>query len=323
MSSSAGQLTEATAAPARVASSDQLSRVAFSVALGLLAVSVGSIVAFSTGNHDNATLLLTYAGGMAMLLTPCRFPVVLGIVPLCKRGSAGRGLVLATLFGLGLTVTQAAWGIAIAAVGDLFGLREVARYLSLLGGVAAYVFGLWTLALVHLPMPVGAPRFSMAVRSRSEHVNAFSMGLLLGNTGFCCPDPVFLSIVPFIAARGELGHGALLATAYGLGRATPLIAIVVLARGGVDALQIVVRHKQAFDRALGWALIAVGTFIVYGYSGISHESLFTTSMMIVPVLAYHVKQRSPLHRIAAWVVATGAGTLLGMRLMYVMLVNLP
>jgi hypothetical protein len=46
-------------------------------------------------------------------------------------------------------------------------------------------------------------------------------------------------------------------------------------------------------------------------------------MMIVPVLAYHVKQRSPLPRIAGWVVATGVGTLLGMRLMYVMLVNLP
>ena len=307
----------------RLASSDPRSRVAFAVALGLLAVSAGSIAAFSSGSHENATLLLAYAGGMAMLLTPCRFPVVLGIVPLCKRGGTGRGLVLATLFGLGLTVTQTVWGIAIAAVGDLFGLREVARYLSLLGGVAAYVFGLWTLALVRFPMPVSAPRFPMAAPSRSEHVNAFFLGLLLGNTGFCCPDPVFLSIVPFIAARGELAHGALLAAAYGLGRATPLIAIVMLARGGVDALQIVVRHKQAFDRALGWALVAVGTFTVYGYSGITHELLFTTAMMVVPVLAYHVKQHSPLQRIAAWSVATGVGTLVGMRLMYVMLVNLP
>jgi len=297
--------------------------VAFIVALGLLAVSAASIAAFSAGSQENATLLLAYAGGMAMLLTPCRFPVVLGIVPLCRRGGAGRGLVLATLFGLGLTVTQTAWGIAIAAAGDLFGLREIARYLSLMGGVAAYVFGLWTLALVRLPLPNIAPQLPTIVLPRSEHANALAMGLLLGNTGFCCPDPVFLSIVPFIAVRGELGHGALLAGAYGLGRATPLIAIVMLARGGVDALQIVVRHKKAFDRVLGWALIAAGTFIVYGYSGISHELIFTTSMMVLPVLAYHVKQHSPVPRIAAWSVATGVGTLVGMRLMYVMLVNLP
>ena len=274
-------------------------------------------------SQDQATLLLAYAGGMAMLLTPCRFPVVLGIVPLCKRGGRARGLVLALLFGLGLTLTQTAWGIAIAAAGDLFGLREIARYLSLMGGVAAYLFGLWTLALVRLPTPTIAPRAQFAVTSRSEHVNALGMGLLLGNTGFCCPDPVFLSIVPFIAARGELAHGALLAAAYGLGRATPLVAIVMLARGGADALQVVIRHKRSFDRALAWTLIAIGTFTVYGYSGISHEALFTTSMMAAPVFVYHVKQSSPLPRIAGWLVVTGVGTLVGMRLMYAMLVNLP
>jgi cytochrome c biogenesis protein CcdA len=113
-------------------------------------------------------------------------------------------------------------------------------------------------------------------------------GAELGNTGLCCPDPVFLSIGPFIAARGELGTGAMLAAAYGLGRATPLVIIVMLARGGVDALQTVIRHRQRLDHALAWTLIAVGTFTVYGYSGISHESLFTTSMMVLPVLAYHV-----------------------------------
>jgi len=91
----------------------------------------------------------------------------------------------------------------------------------------------------------------------------------------------------------------------------------------VDALQVVVRHKQAFDRTIGWALIAIGTFIVYGYSGISHEVLFTTSMMVIPVLAYHVKQRAPVARIAVWVAVAVAGTVVGMRLVYAMLVNLP
>ena len=71
---------------------------------------------------------------------------------------------------------------------------------------------------------------------------------------------------------------------YRTGMWMALVAIVMLARSGVDALQVVVRHKQAFDRALGWVLVAVGTFIVYGYSGISHDLLFTTTMMVVPVL---------------------------------------
>jgi len=304
--------------PARV------SRGPLAIAAALLAVSAASIVAYSTGNRGNATLLLTYAGGMAMLLTPCRFPVVLGIVPLCKRGTAGHGFVLALLFGLGLTVTQTMWGIAIAAAGGVFGLAEIARYLSIGGGVAAYVFGLSTLALIRLPqVPAIMPRFQVTSPNRSEHVNALAMGLLLGNTGLCCPDPVFLSIVPFIAASGDATHGAMLATAYGLGRATPLVAIVMLARTGVDAMQVVVRHKRTFDRAIGWTLLAIGTFVVYGYSGISHDVLFTLSMMIAPVVAYHAKSRTPLPRAAAWVAATGVATFVGMRAIYALLVNLP
>jgi len=176
----------------------------------LLAGSIITILTFSLQRYDGVTLLLAYAGGMAMLLTPCRFPVVLGIVPLCKKGSPGRGVALALLFGAGLTVTQTLWGVAIAGVGEALGMREAARYLSLAGGGVAYVFGLSMLTLVSVPVP-SVPGLSMAgrLRSRSEFVGAFFMGLLLGNTGLCCPDPVFLSMAPFIAAKGSLGEGAL------------------------------------------------------------------------------------------------------------------
>ena len=54
--------------------------------LALLAVSIFAILTFSLQQYESATLLFAYAGGMAMLLTPCRFPVVLAIVPLCRRG---------------------------------------------------------------------------------------------------------------------------------------------------------------------------------------------------------------------------------------------
>ena len=110
--------------------------------LTLLAVSLFAIVTFSVQQYESATLLFAYAGGMAMLLTPCRFPVVLAIVPLCRRGHPARGVALALVFAAGLTVTQTLWGVAIAVIGQMFGLREIARYLSLAGGGVAYVFGL-------------------------------------------------------------------------------------------------------------------------------------------------------------------------------------
>lgn len=268
-------------------------------------------------------LLLAYAGGMAMLLTPCRFPIVLAVVPLCRQGHPLRGAVLALVFGVGLTVTQTLWGVAIGAVGEAFGLREVARYLSLAGGGVAYVFGLSMLALISIPLPSGTSWMPAGTRWRSEFAGAFVMGLLLGNAGMCCPDPVFMSLVPFIAAKGTIADGALLATAYGLGRATPLVAIVMLARTGVDALQLAVRHKQRFNQALAWGLVAIGTFTLYGYSGVVHDELLALVLMTAPVLAYHVKIGSAAPRTAAWLAVTAASTLVGVRAMYWMLVNLP
>jgi cytochrome c-type biogenesis protein len=305
------------------ATSERMTPVTVVAGTALLAVSIITILTFSMQRYESAPLLLAYAGGMAMLLTPCRFPVVLAIVPLCKRGRPARGVALALLFGAGLTVTQTLWGVVIAAVGEIFGLREVARYLSLAGGGVAYLFGLSMLALISVPVPSGTSWIPSGVRSRSEFLGAFSMGLLLGNTGLCCPDPVFLTLVPFIAAKGSLGDGAMLAAAYGLGRATPLVAIVMLARGGVDALQLAVRHKQRFDRALGWGLVAIGTFALYGYSGVSHDRLLALTLMTAPALAYHIKIRSAVPRAVAWLVVTAASTLVGVRVMYWMLVNLP
>jgi cytochrome c-type biogenesis protein len=266
-------------------------------------------------------LLFAYVGGMAMLLTPCRFPVVLAVVPLCKAGHPARGAALALTFGAGLTITQTLWGLAIGAVGEVFGLREVARYLSLAGGGVAYLFGLSLLGLITVPLPSGSAWMPSFARGRSEFAGAFGMGLLLGNAGMCCPDPVFLTLTPFIAANGL--DGAMLAAAYGLGRATPLVAIVLLARSGVDALALAVRHKQRFNQALGWGLVAIGTFTLYGYSGVVHDELLALVLMIAPVLAYHVKIGSAPPRTAAWLAVTAASTLVGVRAMYWMLVNLP
>ena len=305
------------------ATRERMTPVTVVAGTALLAASIATILTFSMQRYEGAPLLLAYAGGMAMLLTPCRFPVVLAIVPLCKRGHPARGVMLALLFGAGLTVTQTLWGVAIAAVGEAFGLREAARYLSLAGGGVAYLFGLSMLGLITIPVPTGTGWMPAGLRGRSESVSAFGMGLLLGNTGLCCPDPVFLSLVPFIAAKGSLADGAVLAAAYGLGRATPLVAIVMLARGGVDALQLAVRHKKRFDRALGWGLVAIGTFTLYGYSGVRHDVLMALALMLAPALAYHIKVRSEVPRAAAWLAVTAASTLVGVRAMYWVLVNLP
>jgi cytochrome c-type biogenesis protein len=226
-------------------------------------------------------------------------------------------------FGAGLTLTLTFWGVVVAGAGGFFGLREVARYLSLAGGAVAYVLGLWMLALVRFPLPSGSVQLPSSLHRRSDALAAFVLGLLLGNMGLCCPDPVFLSLIPFIAASGDLTDGALLAAAYGLGRATPLVAFVLLASAGVDALRLATDHKPRFDRALGWGLVAIGTLMLYGYSSVAQPGVLAVLLMIAPVLAYHRMKRSPWPHAAAWLAATVVATILGLQVVYLVLVNLP
>jgi cytochrome c-type biogenesis protein len=235
----------------------------------------------------------------------------------------GRRLGLAVLFGAGLAATLTAWGVLIALIGGFLPFREAARYLSIAGGAVCYTLGLWTLGLVRFRLPAGSAQLPRALRNRSDYVQTFALGLLLGNMGMCCPDPVFLSLIPFLAASGDVVSGGSLAAAYGLGRATPLVAMVALTSYGVDALQLAVRHKERFDRALGWGLVATGTFMLVGYSGITRVELAAVLLMTAPALVFHVRSRSSLVRTGAWMAATAGATVLGLRLILFMLVNLP
>ena len=243
-------------------------------------------------------------------------------MPLCERRQRARAITLALLFGLGLTVTFAVWGVAIAGIGGFLGLREVARYLSILGGAVAYVLGLGTLGLLGIHLPCGSVQLPAVLQGKSEYAGALALGMLFGNMGLCCPDPVFLSMIPFIAA-GQVTDGGMMAAAYGLGRATPLVALVVLASTGVDSFQIAVRHRRALDRVVGWSLVAVGTFMLYGYAGVSHDHLFAVLLMGAPVVAWHIKRHSPARRVALWLSTAAVGTVVGIRIVHVILVNLP
>jgi cytochrome c biogenesis protein CcdA len=244
-------------------------------------------------------------------------------VPLSQRGQTGRGFALALLFGLGLTITLTIWGVVIAIVGGFFAFRELARYLSIAGGAVAYVLGLWTLGLVRFPLPSGSVRLPGWLCGRSEYLGALFFGLLFGNMGMCCPDPVFLSMIPFIAASGSVTSGGVMAASYGLGRATPLVVLVVLARGGVNAVSLAQRHKQAFDRLIGWGLVSVGALMLYGYGGVPHGEWFAEALMVAPVVAYHIKARSSPVRGLAWLVTTLVATLLGLRIVYWIFVTFP
>ena len=215
-------------------------------------------------------LIIAYVAGLSMIVLPCTLPLVFIIVPLSMGKGYRKGLTMALLFGAGLTITIATYGVGVATIGQSASLDQVSTIMFLIAGVAAYIFGLSQLKLISLKMPSysGTPKF---IQKRGDHTKAFFMGLLLGNAGVGCPNPLFYWLLIYIAGTGSLEIGASLGVVHGMGRAIPLILMSVLAVLGINATKSLTQKRYSIEKATGWMLIIIGTFLIINGLPVGHE----------------------------------------------------
>ena len=229
---------------------------------------------FAVENQGSATylswLIIAYVAGLSMIILPCTLPLVFIIVPLSMGKGYKKGLTMALLFGVGLTITIATYGTAIAAIGESASLNQVTTIMFLIAGIAAFMFGLSQLALVHLKMPSysGTPKF---IQNRGDHTKSFFMGLLLGNAGVGCPNPLFYWLLIYIAGTGSIEVGASLGLVHGVGRAIPLVFLSVLAILGISVTKGLTTKRESIERVTGWMLIVIGAFLIINGLPEGHE----------------------------------------------------
>lgn len=88
----------------------------------LFLISLMGIFYISTASLTRSVgLAISYASGMTMILLPCTLPMVLVIVPLTMTKTYRKGLTMAVLFGIRVSLTLAFYGIGIAFVGRYLG----------------------------------------------------------------------------------------------------------------------------------------------------------------------------------------------------------
>ncbi|MEW6035166.1 MAG: cytochrome c biogenesis protein CcdA [Candidatus Micrarchaeota archaeon] len=229
----------------------------------LFSIILISLVYLATTPEATATLALSYAGGVSNILLPCTLPLVFVIVPMSILVGWRKGIKMALVFGLGLTITLSIYGAAIAVVGEFLGLDTATRVMYSLAGVAAFIFGLSELKLIGFelaPVYVSMPKF---VQERSEYIKVFVLGLLLGNAGIGCPNPVTYVLLTFAATSGDAVQGAVLMAMNAIGRITPIIFMVILGVIGVNSVDIIRMGRDRVERATAWALILLGAFIFF------------------------------------------------------------
>ena len=229
-------------------------------------------VAISAGQELSypSWLTISYLAGLSMIILPCTLPLVFIIIPLSMGKGGKKGLSMALLFGAGLTITITFYGFGIGALGQTADLDQISIYMFLIAGIAAFIFGLSQLKLFEIKLPSysGTPRF---IQNRGDYSKSFFMGLLLGNAGVGCPNPMFYWLLIYVAGSGSVEIGASLGAVHGVGRAIPLILLSVLAIVGVNATKGITLNRQRIENITGWMLIMIGTFLIINGIPGGHE----------------------------------------------------
>jgi cytochrome c-type biogenesis protein len=220
----------------------------------------------SVGGPDTGSLLfviaLAFAAGLSMIILPCTLPLAFIIVPMSASENYKKGLIMASLFGLGLAVTITIYGVLMAYLGQILGLGAAAPIILTVAGISAYLFGLRQTGILKLKIPFLSTIMPESIQKQGDYVRSFSLGLLLGNAGVGCPNPLFYVLLIYIAGSADLFTGALVGFSHGLGRATPILLLSILAMLGFQATKALSENRLTIEKITGWSLIFIGAFLI-------------------------------------------------------------
>lgn len=236
---------------------------------------IGAFYLFTTPGQT-VNIAFAYVVGLSMIVLPCTLPLAFVIVPLAMGKGAKKGLLMALFFGLGLSITLSLYGLFVAIIGKSIGLDQamgsagsVSKILFIIGGLAAFIFGLSELNLIKFKIPSYKGSHPGFITKQGDYLKALFLGLFLGNAGIGCPNPLFYVLLTDIAVVADMVNGWWMGFIHGVGRATPLIFLAILGILGVNAVSNVAKKAAVVKKWTGIALIALGAFIFI--SGTSHE----------------------------------------------------
>ena len=208
------------------------------------------------------TLLGIFAGGIALNLTPCVYPLIPITVSYFggKTGSSRGRLYLhgASYIG-GLAVTNSILGITAALTGGLMGAMLQNPFI--LGAIAAILiffatslFGFWELRL-----PYWLTR--AASKSYSGYFGSFFMGITLGVVAAPCIGPFVLGLLTWVAGMGNPWLGFFIFFTLSLGLGLPLF-ILAMFSGKLDKLPRSGEWMIWIRKLMGWVLVGMAAYFI-------------------------------------------------------------
>jgi thiol:disulfide interchange protein DsbD len=152
-------------------------------------------------------LLLVFAGGLLLNLTPCVYPMIpitVGYFGAQSEGRTGKTFGLAAFYVLGLALMYSSLGVFAALTGTLFGSALQSQYAVGFVAVVLFALGLSMLGV----FTIQPPQFIMARSGAKKGAwGALGMGALLGLVAAPCVGPIVAALLTYVGAKAaELGR---------------------------------------------------------------------------------------------------------------------
>ena len=221
------------------------------------------------------TLLGIFAGGMALNLTPCVYPLIPITVSYfggqAAREGQGQGKLVANglCYMAGLAVTNSLLGVFASLTGGLMGalLQNPAVLIGVavvLVFFASSLFGFWEM---RLPSSLT----QAASKSYTGYFGSLFMGLTLGIVAAPCIGPFVLGLLTWVASMGSPWLGFLVFFTLSLGLGLPLFVLAMFS-GQLNRLPRAGGWMIWIRKLMGWVLVGMAVHflrpIIPGNGGI-------------------------------------------------------
>jgi thiol:disulfide interchange protein DsbD len=208
------------------------------------------------------TLLGIFAGGIALNLTPCIYPLIPVTVSYFGGKSSqrrGRLLIHGTCYIGGLAITNSVLGVMAALGGGMLGgLLQHPVVLVLVAAVliffATSLFGFWEM---RLPYSLS----QAASKTYSGYFGSLFMGMTLGVVASACIGPFILGLLTWVATIGSIWIGFLIFFILSLGLGLPLFFLALFS-GQLNRLPRSGQWMLWVKKLLGWILVGMAAYFV-------------------------------------------------------------
>jgi cytochrome c biogenesis protein CcdA len=211
-------------------------------------------------------LALGYAAGALSTLSPC----VLPILPIVLIGAIERHAWGPAALAAGLSTSFAAVGIAIALVGFSIGVDPstlrlaIAGLLAGMGAVILIPSFQGRFATVAAPIATGGQNLLDRLQP-SGLGGQFVLGALFGVIWSPCSGPTLGAAVGLAAQGDNVGTAAATMISFGLGAATPILALAYGSRQAILARRDWLARVSRIGKPLmGAAFIGIGALVLTG-----------------------------------------------------------